>query len=460
MQESNKIKIICTAVLCIAMNLLTIGFVEALIRWDAEHEERLLRDTLLNTGSIIGQEIQRKISDGRVLTESLHALLKATDYNTADFQEWAELLVQEKNGSSVVQLAKKGIVSNIYPLSGHEKALGHNLLADAQRSAGAVRALRSGKVTFVGPLKLIQNGAYAVIARKPVFRVANGIKEFWGFTIAILSVDQILPERIRRLEEQGLYIALEGDNPDSKNRPVLFASKGHKSATAVDMDIQVPNGVWKLQLGYDPIENKYYGLARIFTILFSFIISAFIFIQQCMVSVKQEQITFLNERLTKLSLKDDLTDIGNRRAGMQALEEHIQHATMHNEKLSVLMFDLDLFKQVNDQYGHPAGDSILKHSAFCLNAAVRQTDSVFRIGGDEFLMLFPETDTAGAVSGARKVQAFLDKMPVTYDGEELSVSSSIGIAEYREGETMESLLNRVDMKLYEAKESGRNTICF
>ncbi len=88
----------------------------------------------------------------------------------------------------------------------------------------------------------------------------------------------------------------------------------------------------------------------------------------------------------ELSLKDELTGVGNRRAGMQALACEIQKSKYTNKTLSVLMLDIDLFKEVNDQYGHPAGDHLLKHSAFCLNASAQQCNSVFRIGGDEFLM--------------------------------------------------------------------------
>ena len=458
MQRQDNIKIIGTAILCICMTLITISFVEVLIRRDTEHETALIHDTLLNTGALIGQEIQRNLSYGIVVTETLHALLESTHYQVTNFSKWGERLFALGSGASAIQLAPNGVVSYIYPLEGNERVLGHDLLLDKKRDDGAKRAIQSREMTFVGPIKLIQNGKYAVIARKPVFRKVDGVERFWGFTIAILMVDDVLPDRVRQLEQQGLYIKLEGENPDSQDPAVLFSSNKWVDGNDVAMTIEVPNGTWTLKLGHDPITNKYYSLGRIFTAFFSIAIGIYIFVQQYMMSVKQEEISFLNERLMELSLKDELTGIGNRRAGMKALERGIQKSKYTNKTLSVLMFDIDLFKEVNDQYGHPAGDHLLRHSAFCINASVQQCNSVFRIGGDEFLMHLPEKGLDECVEVADAIQQFVEKMPCEYGGTELPMSFSIGLAEYHPDETIDSLLHRVDIKLYEAKNAGRNTI--
>lgn len=458
MQRRDNIKIVSTAILCICMTVITISFVEVLIRRDTEHEKALIHDTLLNTGALIGQEIQRNLSYGIVVTETLHALLESTQYRVTNFSRWGERLFALSSGVSAIQLAPNGVVSYIYPLEGNEGALGHDLLLDKKRDDGAKLAIQSREMTFVGPLKLIQNGKYAVIARKPVFREVDGVEKFWGFTIALLMVENVLPDRVRQLEKQGLYIKLEGEDPDSQEPAVLFSSEKWIDGNDVAMTIKVPNGTWTLRLGHDPITNKFYSLGRIFAAFFSIGIAICIFVQQCMMSVKQEEISFLNEQLMELSLKDELTGIGNRRAGMQALERGIQKSKYTNKTLSVLMLDIDLFKEVNDQYGHPAGDHLLKHSAFCINASAQQCNSVFRIGGDEFLMHLPEKGLDECVEVADAIQQFVEKMTCEYGGTELPMSFSIGLAEYHPDETIDSLLHRVDMKLYEAKNAGRNTI--
>lgn len=460
MKECSTTTVIGTAILCICMTLLTISFVELLIRRDAEHEAALMRDTLLNTGALIAQEIQRNLSYGVVVTETLHALLESNDYDVHEFDKWGEQLTSIGSGVGSVQLAPDGIVSHIYPLKGNEGAIGHNLLKDKHRDDGALLAIQSRELTFLGPLKLIQNGKYAVIARKPVFRIKHGEEKFWGFTIALLLVDDVLPARVCQLDQQGLYIKLEGYNPDSETASVLFTSEKWHGGNDVAMRIEVPNGEWVLHLAHDPIDNKYYMLSRIVTIFFSVFFSAYVFVQQCLMSAKQDEISYLNKRLTTLSLKDELTGVGNRRAGMMALEKRVQESQAANKSLSVLMLDLDLFKQVNDNYGHPAGDSLLRHSALCLKKAVPLCDTVFRIGGDEFIMHFPEMTLTQCADVAERIVEFVKNMPCEYDGKELPMSFSIGIAEYRSDESIESLLRRVDDKLYEAKKAGRNTVKF
>lgn len=460
MKECSTTTVIGTAILCICMTLLTISFVELLIRRDAEHEAALMRDTLLNTGALIAQEIQRNLSYGVVVTETLHALLESNDYDVHEFDKWGEQLTSIGSGVGSVQLAPDGIVSHIYPLKGNEGAIGHNLLKDKHRDDGALLAIQSRELTFLGPLKLIQNGKYAVIARKPVFRIEHGEEKFWGFTIALLLVDDVLPARVCQLDQQGLYIKLEGYNPDSETASVLFTSEKWHGGNDVAMRIEVPNGEWVLHLAHDPIDNKYYMLSRIVTIFFSVFFSAYVFVQQCLMSAKQDEISYLNKRLTTLSLKDELTGVGNRRAGMMALEKRVQESQAANKSLSVLMLDLDLFKQVNDNYGHPAGDSLLRHSALCLKKAVPLCDTVFRIGGDEFIMHFPEMTLTQCADVAERIVEFVKNMPCEYDGKELPMSFSIGIAEYRSDESIESLLRRVDDKLYEAKKAGRNTVKF
>lgn len=457
MQKNRKINIISTALLCLSMTLITIGFAELIIRRDSEHEKALLHDTLLDTGSLIGQEIQRNISYGIVLTEALGVLIKSNEYKIDAFKIWCEQLFTINARVDSIQLAPNGVISKIYPLEGNQGAIGHDLLHDSQRANGALKAVASRKITVSGPVKLIQNEKYAVIFRKPVFKKIDGKEIFWGLTIAVLSVDKILPSRIRKIEEQGLYIKLEGSNPDSNKIPVFFSSAKWSDEHAVKMKIRVPNGTWTLSLGHDPIDNKYYDIARIITIFLAFSFSAFVFIQQCRMNSRQGKIAFLNEKLTELSLKDELTDIGNRRAAMKALAYQISQARDTGCEFTALMLDLDFFKQVNDQCGHPAGDHLLRHVANCVQSTVRRNDAVFRIGGDEFLVLFPQTDMSGGLAAARKLHAVIENTSCVYGDVELPVSVSIGLVGYCD-DTIKSLLHRVDVKLYEAKKAGRNAI--
>lgn len=193
-------------------------------------------------------------------------------------------------------------------------------------------------------------------------------------------------------------------------------------------------------------------------ILFSLTVSAYIFVQQYRMRSGQREIITLNEKLAKLTFTDELTGVGNRISGMQVLENQLQQSTRYDQPLSVIMIDLDLFKQVNDRYGRPAGDLLLRHLATCLKNSVRKSDLIFRLGGDEFLMIFPQTDLEKCIKAVENMTQHLKRNPCRLKEAVLPITLSIGLAQARSEESVDALLHRADIKLHEAKESGRN--CF
>ncbi|WP_291326249.1 diguanylate cyclase [Desulfovibrio sp. UCD-KL4C] len=458
MIKNRKLYLAGTLAFCLFLTIITIGLGELVIRLDTEHDESIQHDILLNSGAMISQNILKEITHGIFVTETLEALLKSSNYKVNNFNDWGRQIVVNDSAANAVQLAPNGVVSYIYPLKGNEGAIGHNLLKDKRRDDGALKTVQSREVTFVGPIKLIQNGKYAVIARKPVFRVIDGEEKFWGFTIAIMLVDDILPPEIRNLEKQGYLMKLEGDDPDSTEKPLLYISDNWKNKDDVSMQVEVPNGKWTLTLEHTVIHNKYYDPFRQIVFFVAITISIYIFIQQFLLQKKQKEILLLNEKLTELSMKDELTGAGNRRAGMQILKYQIEQSKRYNQKLSIAMIDVDYFKLVNDEHGHAAGDSVLRHLSSCLKYSFRKNDSIFRLGGDEFLVIFPQTELKNCVKAINTMVQYIKEYPCKLDKTAHTISLSIGIAEFIKEESIELLVHRVDMKLYEAKEAGRNTV--
>ncbi len=458
MDKGRRAYIISLAMACICMAVFIILLGELIVGRDSEHEAALMQDAALNTGALIAQDIQRNISAGLFVTETLNSLLRANGYSPNGFNDWGRQIVASGSRASVVELAPDGVVSYIYPLKGNEGAIGHDLLKDKRRAAGALKAVSSKELTFIGPIKLIQNGKYAVIARKPVFWEKDGKEAFWGFTIALLFVEDILPSQLAHYESQGFSFQLVGDNPDGLETSVLYASKGWDGTSAICMRITVPNGEWTLKLSPSPVENNYYAAFRAFVIFLSILIPGYIFVQQSRMRSKQQEVICLNEQLIELSFKDELTEIGNRRAGMQLLENLVNQAGRYEQDLAIAMIDLDYFKDINDKYGHPAGDYLLRHVTCCFADSIRKSDAVFRLGGDEFLMIFPQTTVADALNAVHNMVEHVEGSSCVYESIPLQVSFSIGVAGYERGELMESLFRRADMKLYEAKAAGRNKI--
>jgi len=152
---------------------------------------------------------------------------------------------------------------------------------------------------------------------------------------------------------------------------------------------------------------------------------------------------------------DALTGVLNRAGFNEAFSREFSRARRYRQPLSLVLLDLDHFKNVNDGYGHPAGDKVLEGTARLLETRVRESDLVARWGGEEFAVLAPMTDAEGAVRLAEKLRGLME---VTHLGPVGAVTASFGVAEMRVDDTIEAMLHRVDEALYGAKDSGRNQV--
>jgi diguanylate cyclase (GGDEF)-like protein len=170
----------------------------------------------------------------------------------------------------------------------------------------------------------------------------------------------------------------------------------------------------------------------------------------------------LREELRRQSETDSLTGIANRRRFHQALEIECMRFTRGHSPLSVLMIDLDYFKNVNDQFGHPTGDAVLRSVAQMLVSLLRKTDLPARYGGEEFSVLLPETRCEGACIIAERIRQTICKGPIEVDGRQIPLSVSVGVASHANDLEVkpEILLKKADLALYRAKATGRNRVEF
>lgn len=162
----------------------------------------------------------------------------------------------------------------------------------------------------------------------------------------------------------------------------------------------------------------------------------------------------LTNEVYKLAALDPLTGLYNRRSGEQRLAEEIQRATRHGRPLTLLLLDLDGLKQINDRFGHGAGDLALRTSAERLQRAIRGSDQAVRLGGDEFMVILPECKS----EEVRHVLARLEGMEIDHDGEKIPCRFSRGWTDYKPGETAQELINRADAALYADKRSANSRL--
>ena len=167
------------------------------------------------------------------------------------------------------------------------------------------------------------------------------------------------------------------------------------------------------------------------------------------------------DKVRVLSLTDELTNLPNRRAFMQRLNDEMGRSQRDKTPLTVAMIDLDHFKDINDKYGHSVGDEILKTYARYILSVFRRYDLVARFGGEEFAVLLPNTDKTGAMRAFTKVMKKASETYYQYEGVNIAVPTfSAGLAIYHPGESEDKIIARTDSRLYKAKEKGRNRIEF
>ncbi len=160
--------------------------------------------------------------------------------------------------------------------------------------------------------------------------------------------------------------------------------------------------------------------------------------------------------MSRLAYTDALTGLANRRALQETIDQRIADAQRYDRPLSLLMLDLDLFKAINDRHGHPVGDAVLRETAVLLGTVLRANDVIGRWGGEEFVVVAPETDDVAAEQLAERCRAELaahgfDQVPE-------GVTASIGVASFRADDAARDLVKRADDALYEAKRAGRNRV--
>lgn len=173
--------------------------------------------------------------------------------------------------------------------------------------------------------------------------------------------------------------------------------------------------------------------------------------------------TLLKKTMDDLALSnriDGLTQVYNRKHWEECLEQEFSRARRHHHKLSLIMFDLDHFKLLNDTYGHQGGDKVLIDIASNITSVLRLGDIFGRYGGEEFAVILPETDINGAAELAGRILTSVNQKNIEFEQNSITTTVSIGVAELNVDDTRyENLISHADIALYKAKSAGRNRFC-
>lgn len=175
------------------------------------------------------------------------------------------------------------------------------------------------------------------------------------------------------------------------------------------------------------------------------------------IATNRKQLQAANEQLTQLSRTDALTGLNNRGYWEHCLQQEFNRCSRYHSKCSLIMFDIDHFKNVNDTYGHQAGDAVIRALSEEVRRTIRHTDVAGRYGGEEFGIILVETALEGAMTLAERLRKKVEACTVEHDKQEIPFTISIGVAEIGEGiRDYKAWMERTDSALYESKHNGRN----
>lgn len=207
------------------------------------------------------------------------------------------------------------------------------------------------------------------------------------------------------------------------------------------------------------VRDKRLLLLAVLGVLIILLGGAYFWVARLLRKVKEAQ-----QRLLELATMDDLTGVANRRYFYERFEQEVARAQRYHHPLSCLILDLDDFKKVNDNYGHLAGDRVLREIAGIIRANCRTSDLPARFGGEEFIVLLPETDLTGAASFAERLRSLIASREIPLgNGQLLQITASLGVASFTPAElgsldSGEKLIQLADDALYQAKRDGKNRV--
>ena len=269
------------------------------------------------------------------------------------------------------------------------------------------------------------------------------VQEFEGRRVALL--EDTWTAWLLKQDDPG--ILLDDVHGGAKRRPILVLDEGSSRAESL-LAVALRSG--KDVLGAIVLTGRRGAFAstgqRILTILAN----------QAAGTLRVRQLV---QEARDTAMRDGLTALYNRRAFEKHLEEAISRENRSSGRFALVLLDIDHFKKLNDTFGHPAGDATLRHAGKVMSAHLRTSDQAARFGGEEFALILPATDEAGAVLLAERVRGAIEKTPLVFEGAKLQVTISLGVAVWpRDGEGKGEIVAAADRALYAAKQGGRNRV--
>lgn len=416
--------------------------------WQRIEQEKKLEMT--NRFVSFEKSVQSFINGNALMIAGFSAYIETFDvYDEDDVYTYLDSLVQgnEKYINNIGIVKDTTIVWN-YPKGENLDAIGVDLSMVPSQAEAINRIKRSFQKSFTGPVPLVQGGEGYII-RVPIMK--NGF--YWGIASVIVNADELVKLFDKYARESKLEVAIYNRSEPDK---VIYGDEQLIDKNTLKMNSKFMDEEWVFCIRpvINTLSNKVPGF--IATLMVGITIVGYITYKSYYYFKNHEEMKKKNTLLHTSAIRDKLTDTYNRNYFDVRISEEIRFANSYGSPVSLIFFDLNFFKRVNDTYGHSYGDSVLVTIASIVKKLLRQSDILARWGGDEFAILMPNTSIVGAEIAAEKIR----KAILSIDHPTVGlVSASIGVGEYKLGETDEAWFKRVDKALYYSKADKDNSVC-
>ncbi len=441
------------AFVCFLAGIVVTAQVGQLVRMDLiEKHKREVVSGLSEARTRLEGEINTTVAHGFGIRAYV-AQFDDKPFDPEDYRGIATDLIEETPAIRSIGIAPNNILRAVFPLEPNQSAIGLNYRMNTTQWPAIREAMVTRDVVIAGPLELVQGGR-ALLIRIPVFPAASAgqpLKEraYWGVITLVLDEGELLASAGLTDMIDGVRIALiNKDTVDGANS-VLFGDRAIVEHDYVSLELHLPGGLnWDL-VGYPDTgwiaSGKGVWITQLVGSLISLIFGAMAFL-------------LINEvyKVRSMALHDPLTGLANRRLLEDRMRQLASLCERSGAGFEIFYVDLDAFKPVNDNYGHSVGDSLLVEVGRRLEGQIRQTDTVARVGGDEFIVLTP-----GSMRRPEK-EAFLHRLTdhvskvFEFSGARIDVRASIGNASYpTDATSVDDLMRVADGRMYAQKAKSK-----
>ena len=427
-----------------------VGFTLLIHNYESENRKSLDREHAEHAAEEIATDFEREITNVWAFSSALSAYVAATpEVTQKQLSRFSSAMVEASPFIRSLSLAKDNVITHVYPYEENKKALGLDYMKNAKQKDAVERLIRERQPNIAGPVDLVQGGK-AFILRRPVFftNEESGLKEYWGIASLLINHSDLTNYLSSHTYTKDYDVQWHIFNPDSGQTEKLFSTVEGDTQKYDFKKVNLPSETWYIGTsGKQTSSSTNLIMLDVIGILTALLVAYLV--NRLLTSHKHNR---------DLALYDHLTNLPNRRLLNDRFRQLVAQATRKQIGFHLIYIDLNNFKQIKDTLGHNVGDNVLKEVACRLQSNVRSSDTVARIGGDEFIVLSEVTDSRPPPSDMIEKLHQILKEPMT-NLNDLEVNASFGSAHYStHGTSLSELMRHADHHMYVNKQRSKEKI--